>query len=225
MQEKSYIKVNKYIWNKIFTGELKIGDKLPAEREFANMLGLSRNSVREGIKILENMGVVSSQQGSGNFITGNFENIVEEILAFMYTLNGMKDSQITEFRYGLEWEAVNIITGKLSDSLKEEFLKYLHLLENSKSEEEAVIYDKKIHCLLIESTKNEYLKISYLALTKIMDIYIPRLRGAIISGMNSNTELRNAHRMIVEGVVEGDLEKSKKGIEMHFDYIQRFQDK
>lgn len=225
MQEKSYLKVVNYVWNKVLGGELEIGDKLLPEREFATSLGLSRSSVREGIKVLEILGVISSQQGSGNFITGNFEEVIEKALGFMYMLNGMKDSQITEFRHGLEWKAVNIVTGKLSKEKKDEFLFYLKKLEDSTNEQEAVIYDKKIHYLLIESTENEYIKTSYHALTKIMDIYIPRLRGNIITGMNSKVELRNAHRLIIEGIVEGNLEKGMLGIEKHFSYIQAYQEK
>ena len=33
MQKKSYSKVNEYIWEKVLNGELKLGDKLPPERE------------------------------------------------------------------------------------------------------------------------------------------------------------------------------------------------
>ena len=119
MQKKSYSKVNEYIWEKVLNGELKLGDKLPPEREFAKMLDISRNSIREGLRVLENVGVISSQQGAGNFISANFEETLVEIMSFMYTLNGMNDCQITQFRYALEWEAVNLITGKVPEEIKE----------------------------------------------------------------------------------------------------------
>ena len=69
MQKKSYLKVNDYIGEKISKGELKLGDKLPPERDLAKTLDISRNSIREGLRILENMGVVKSQHGAGNFIS------------------------------------------------------------------------------------------------------------------------------------------------------------
>lgn len=223
MQKKSYTKVNEYIWNKVLNGELKLGDKLPPEREFAKMLDISRNSMREGLRVLENVGVISSQQGAGNFISANFEETLAEMMAFMYTLNGMNDSQITEFRYALEWEAVNLITGKITNDIKENLLYYLEKLEQSDNEEEAVIYDKNIHYLLIEVTNNDYMKANYKALTKIMNIYIPRLRGKIIVGMKGDKELSQAHRMIVEGVIEGNKEKSMKGLKLHFKYMITYQ--
>lgn len=223
MQKKSYAKVNEYIWSKVSNGELKLGDRLPPEREFAKILDISRNSVREGLRVLENVGVVSSQQGAGNFISAEFEETLVEIMSFMYTLNGMNDNQITEFRYAIEWEAVNLITGKVSDDIKEDLLYYLEKLEQAESEEEAVIYDKNIHYLLIEATNNDYMKTNYRALNKIMNLYIPRLRGKIIVGMKGDKELRNAHRLLVEGVVEGNMKKSMTGLEQHFQYIIRYQ--
>lgn len=223
MQKKSYSKVNEYIWEKVLNGELKLGDKLPPEREFAKMLDISRNSIREGLRVLENVGVISSQQGAGNFISANFEETLVEIMSFMYTLNGMNDCQITQFRYALEWEAVNLITGKVPEEIKEDLLCYLEKLEQAESEEEAVVYDKKIHYLIIEATDNDYMKTNYKALTKVMNIYIPRLRGKIIVGMKGDKELSQAHRMIVEGVIEGNKEKSMKGLKLHFKYMITYQ--
>lgn len=223
MQKKSYNKVSDYIWDKISKGELKIGDKLPPEREFAETLDISRNSLREGLRILENVGVISSMQGAGNFISAQFENTIGEIMSFMYTLNGMKDSQITEFRYAIEWETINLITGKVNDKIKERLMYHLEKLEESDTEDERVIHDKALHYLLIEATNNDYMKTSYHALTKIMNLYIPRLRGKIIQGMQGDKELKNAHRMIVEGVIEGNFEKSMLGIHKHFEYIIKYQ--
>lgn len=52
-------------------------DKLPSENELASQMGVSRNTVREVLKTLENEGLVISRQGVGTFITkfGGSENI------------------------------------------------------------------------------------------------------------------------------------------------------
>ncbi|WP_300343429.1 GntR family transcriptional regulator [Fusobacterium sp.] len=224
MQKKSYLKVSDYIGEKISNGELKLGDRLPPERELAKNLDISRNSIREGLRILENIGVVKSQHGAGNFISAEFEETIADVMSYMFILKGMDDKKITEFRYAIEWEAVNLITGKLSTKSKEELVYYLNKLEESECEKEAVIYDKKIHYLLVELTNNDYMKTSYQALTKIMNLYIPRLRGKIILGMKGDKALSGAHRMIVEGVIEGDLKKSIEGLNHHFEYIMKYQD-
>lgn len=221
--EKSYKKVREFIWNNLYSGELKAGDKIPSERELTEILGISRNSVREGLKTMENLGVIESQHGAGNFITRNFEKTLLDVMSFMYILDNIDNAQITEFRYALEWEAVNLIVGNLTDSQKESLMYHLTQLEEADDEKVRVIHDKAIHYFLIEATNNEYMTANYKALIKTMDLYIPKMRSKIITGMQGDKELRYAHRLIVEGVIEGNLEKGLDGLQKHFQYISTYQ--
>ena len=61
-QTKAYEKVIEHIKKQIINHDLTIGEKLPPEREISEQLGVSRNSVREAIHMLEMMGFISSQQ-------------------------------------------------------------------------------------------------------------------------------------------------------------------
>ena len=222
--QKSHTKVSDYIWSKIYNKELKVGDKIPSERDLAKILGISRNSVREGLRVMDNLGIISSQHGSGNYVSAKFEDTIAEIMSFMYLFHGMDDRQITEFRYALEWQAVNLISGKISNDMKDRFMKHLDGLENAKDEDEGAFHDKAIHYLLIEATRNDYMIYNYNALTKVMNLYIPRLRGKIIFGMKGEKELRSVHRKIVEGLITGDTQKSLDGLKVHFNYIIKYQD-
>lgn len=53
----------------IITGELAPGDKLPAEKELAARLGLSRNSLREAVRALTLMRVLHTRRGDGTYVT------------------------------------------------------------------------------------------------------------------------------------------------------------
>ncbi len=221
--EKSYMKVREYIWNRLYAGEIKAGDKLPAERDLAELLQISRNSVREGLKTMENLGVIESQHGAGNFIARNFDKTLRDVMTFMYLLNNRSNEQITEFRYGLEWEAVNLLVGNLTDEQSENLMKHLEKLETAVSEHERVKCDKALHYYLIEATNNEYMIANFRALTKTLDAYIPTMRSKIITGMQRDEDLKNSHRMIVEGIVNGDKEMALEGLSMHFQYIITYQ--
>jgi len=49
-------------------GELDVGDRLPAERELAEMLGVSRTSIRQALKVLEASGRIETRVGSGTYV-------------------------------------------------------------------------------------------------------------------------------------------------------------
>lgn len=222
--EKSYQKVIHYIKTNILEKKLVPGDRLLPERDLAEQLDTSRNSIREGLRILENMGVICSYQGAGNFIVSNFDETLTEVMSFMYVLKDMDLDSITEFRYTLEWHAMNLAAGRATPEQKQKMLEHLCQLETAETEQMRVHHDKAIHYLLIETTRNDYMITNYRALTNIMDLYIPKMRGKIIEGMKREDLLGRAHRMLVEGVVEDDHEKGMQGLELHFKYINQYKD-
>ena len=220
--DKSYEKVIEYVKDGIVDGDIAVGDKLPPERDMAAELKISRNSAREGLRILENMGVLESRQGAGNYISGSFDDMVAEMLSFMYILKQLDVDKITEFRSTLEFGALEIGIPRASESQRERMLMYLSRLEEADTEEERVCWDKAIHYLLIEATDNQCMTVTYKALDKIMDEYIPRMRSKIIEGMHSEQYLSLAHRTLAEGFAEGKVYKAREGLELHFKYIHQY---
>lgn len=82
-----YLQVKKQIMHQIRNGSLKVGDKMPTERELAEKLSVSRNTVSTAYKELEKEGVLKSYQGKGTFIaeegkTWQNHNIKEKIMKF-----------------------------------------------------------------------------------------------------------------------------------------------
>lgn len=63
---KAYEVVLDWIESRILSGELVVGDVLPAERELARQLEVSRSAVREAVRALQAQGVVKSSVGAGS---------------------------------------------------------------------------------------------------------------------------------------------------------------
>lgn len=65
----------------IFSGELRVGDRLPSERELSEQMHISRSMVHTGLEDLERMGFVRMEPRRGNYIEdyarhGNFETLM-----------------------------------------------------------------------------------------------------------------------------------------------------
>ena len=224
VKEKPYQLVIDYVRGEILHGNLVPGDRLPGERELAEQLGISRNSVREGLRILENMGVTSSQHGAGHYISLNFDEPMTETLSLIYTMKGMGRDDLTQFRYCLEREAMHLAVDYASEQQKIIIGKHLEALLRAETEKDRYEHDMALHMTLIEASRNDYLITTYRALTNVIEDYIPVLRGKIIEGMKSNHKLEDTHRMLLMGVINSDLRTGLEGLSRHFEYIRQFKD-
>src|SRR5580765_2324435 len=83
-------------------GALRPGDRLPAERDLATQIGVSRPTVRAGLHALAAMGVVRSRHGSGTFIPTGPPSLVAEPLSFLAALPGFSREDMYEARRVLE---------------------------------------------------------------------------------------------------------------------------
>jgi GntR family transcriptional regulator, transcriptional repressor for pyruvate dehydrogenase complex len=82
-------------------GELRVGDRLPAERTLALQTGVSRSSVRVGLRALSAMGVLQSRHGAGTFIS-HAPSLESESLEFLAALHGVSRKEMFEARRMLE---------------------------------------------------------------------------------------------------------------------------
>jgi DNA-binding FadR family transcriptional regulator len=64
-----YEEVVSQIRELISSGSLQPGDRLPPERELAEKLGVSRESIREGLKHLHSIGLVETRSHRGTFVS------------------------------------------------------------------------------------------------------------------------------------------------------------
>lgn len=83
-------------------GELKPGDRLPAERELAQQLGVSRPSLRAGLRSLAVIGVVQIRPGAGSYIAAGPPALGTDALSFQAALHGFTRDQMFEARLVLE---------------------------------------------------------------------------------------------------------------------------
>lgn len=91
-------------------GTLKVGDKLPAEREFAEKLGFGRAAIREALRGLEATGMIQLKKGvtGGAFIQGGDKNMVSRSIGDLIILGDVPLRQLMEVRSMLLMQAVRL---------------------------------------------------------------------------------------------------------------------
>ena len=100
-RNKVYEEVAKQIERLILT-KLQPGDKLPSERELAEMLAVSRSSIRDAIRSLELLGMVEPRQGAGTVVREISADSVVNPLATLLTRQRQSVTELLDFRKMLE---------------------------------------------------------------------------------------------------------------------------
>ena len=90
----------------ILAGDFSPGDKLPPERELAEMFGVSRPSVREALNLLTASGMVMSYQGGGTVVLSLLDMDKDNALSDLIRQQQERALDVMEVRKGLEsWTA------------------------------------------------------------------------------------------------------------------------
>lgn len=103
----------------IAQGPLRAGSRLPVEKDLAGQLGVSRSSLREGVRALCIMGVLETRQGDGTYVTSLEPSILLAPMSFLVDLHSDADaSYLQSVRRVLETEAA----GRAALSIDQEAL-------------------------------------------------------------------------------------------------------
>ena len=109
------------IENRIISGEFKLGDKLPTERELGELMGVSLTIVKQGISDVENKGFIEVRPRRGLFVADFVSKGSFETLASIMRYNGGKlgNKEIRSFcetRRALDKLAFDLVIERASDS-------------------------------------------------------------------------------------------------------------
>jgi GntR family transcriptional repressor for pyruvate dehydrogenase complex len=101
----------------IVAGELGSGDALPPERDLAVMLGISRPSVREAIRVLTAMNVVEPRHGGGTYVTSLDPWLLARPINFLLQIEPSSFLDLFEVRQVLEVAAARLAATRITDEM------------------------------------------------------------------------------------------------------------
>lgn len=145
-------------------GKLKDGEKLPTEPELMKLFGVGRSTVREAVRMLVNMGLVSVQQGRGTFVNCSGESRE----SFSNRLKRADIRELREVRDILESSVAKLAALRRTDADVEIMKRYLRERRETSENgdvERCIIADIAFHKSLAYATHNEILTELYNGMT------------------------------------------------------------
>ena len=218
-KDKAYEKVTHYVKERIKTGELRVGDKIPTERELSEKLELSRNSVREALRTMDNMGLIRCRQGSGNYISGEMQQIIEETIYMMFMLKQISDIDVSQLRRAIDIQAMILAVRNVNEDDIYEIKQLLDRLDVIEVDESAFV-DRDIHLLISKYSKNKLIEIINDTLSTIMEKFIFKARRLVIG--NESDVLTVFHRDMLMSLLERNEGKGVLVINKHYDTIDKY---
>jgi DNA-binding FadR family transcriptional regulator len=194
------------------------GTLLPAEGELATQLGVSRNSLREGIKALESLGVLETRRGVGIFVKAfSFGPLLDNLA---YGLGGAlrQIEEVIEIRRTLE---VGLI-GKTLEMISEEDITELRATVNrmrahAERGETFAEDDQLFHRLLFRCQGNE-------TLVRLIDVFwLAFYKASDFVNLDNQDPMATwrDHAAIVDAVEAKDPEEARKRLDRHYEGISR----
>lgn len=212
------------IQEKILDGELRVGARLPSERDLVEALGVSRSSVREALRALEAMGIIDANGGSGrdsgSVISGRSSEALGNLLRLHVVLAGIELKDLVDVRVQLERHAVLGAAGHRSES----DLAHLRTLVGSSqpalvSSAEFNELDTEFHLSIARASANGLVVTLMQALRDAVKAEMVRAFTAIEDWRSVGERLRAEHAAIADAIEAG---RGAEGANLVEEHIRNF---
>ena len=217
---KTYEYVFNYFSEQILSGELKMNDKIPPEREIAEKLGVSRNSVREVMHMLEISGLIECLQGSGNYIRCDTNEYMMRTANMVMALLDIDYTEIFYLRKGYESVALERAMEEALPEELEQMHKILLKMDETVGIKESADLDTQFHKILLQASHNRLLNLYASMLSNLMDQFIKDFRSRILVDKRRAEILRRSHWGIYNSLVEKDLKAGQEAVKRHFEVVE-----
>jgi GntR family transcriptional regulator, transcriptional repressor for pyruvate dehydrogenase complex len=200
---------------------LRPGDRLPAERALAEQFGVSRNTLREALRSLENSGLLRLQKGAsgGAFVRESTGDAIVTGLRDMFHLGAIAPEHLTEARVLIESIAVRAACERATAEDVEALKSNIAAAERAGREkinfyEQAAIH-LDFHRIIARATKNPVMVIVMEALLDVMQHFIQAI------GQQRNPWVLPSRRRFIRHFEARESDAAVAEMEQHLERLNR----
>lgn len=208
---------------RILEGSLKPGDRLPAERELASELGVSRPSLREAIQKLVSKGLVTTRHGGGTVVTDRLEAPFVDPWQQMLAGHPMLQSDLLEFRHMLEGEAARLAAERATDVDIERIQAAFAALDDAYAGDDIVACidrDVAFHQAIAEASHNVLIGHLTSSLLRVIHGHVSSNLAYLHADPAKWDQLKMQHRAIRQSILMHDSAAAVTAARAHIDFVR-----
>ena len=222
--EKLSASVVKQIEQLILRGVLSPGERLPAERELAERLGVSRPSLRDALGDLQARGLLVSKAGSGVFVAdvlgsafspaliqlfATHDEAVFDYLSFRRDMEGLAAERAARFGSDYDLQVIQAIFDKMEAA------------GNPAVSEEAAKLDAQFHSAIMDASHNVIMLHMMRSMFDLLREGVFYNRRIMFQQHTSYEAILEQHRAINAALQARDPASARTAVESHLDYVKQ----
>lgn len=216
-RKKIFEEIKDQILEQILQNQLKPGDKLPSERKLSEIMHVSRPSVREALRTLENQGYLETKVGGGTYVREiALQNIITPIsLLLKQNTNMLND--IIETRSIIEISIARLAAERIKEENVIELQEIIKQMEEKAKQNISVFEeDTKFHLAIAKATGNHSLYTLLHMCRELINYTIE----AVLSKPNEPMAVLNEHKKIFESLVNKNPDAAETYMREHLMRIE-----
>lgn len=206
----------------IHSGEISAGDRLPPERDLAKLLGVSRPTLRAGIRSLSTVGILQSRQGAGTFVSDveGSPTLDSSPLRMLSALHGFRSDEMFEARLALEMSIAGLAAERATSEqmtlMAEEITGMYASLTDP---EQYLVHDMKFHQTIAAASGNRILT----ALMNMVAAILYDSRSKTVKRAKDLKQSAEQHHNIYRAMRERNPEAARNAMRDHLVETQKAQ--
>jgi len=214
-----YEQIVQQIEDSVLNGSLKPGDQLPAERDLAQRLGVSRTAVREAVKALREKGLVEAYSGRGTFITDGTSQAARQSFDLMVKIGQQEGApHMAELRLILEPGIAALAAARIEEPELVALRETVAVMDRAQKDPGAYIEaDLDFHLALAEAAANPLI-------LSLIDSIVGLLREQRIKIFNVEGGPQRGqlhHKRILEAMERHDPEMARSAMHAHLEQVRQ----
>ncbi|MGN2426181.1 transcriptional regulator LldR [Klebsiella electrica] len=202
--------------------KLEAGMRLPAERQLAAQLGVSRNSLREALAMLVNEGLLVSRRGGGTFVrwqheTWSEQNIVQPLKTLLAD-DPDYSFDILEARHAIEASTAWHAAMRATDAEKER-IRLCFEATQSEDPDLASQADVRFHLAIAEASHNVVLLQTMRGFFDLLQSSVKQSRQRMYLVPPVFARLTEQHQAVMEAIFVGDAEGARQAMMAHLGFV------
>lgn len=202
---------------------LRQGSKLPAERDLAEMLSVSRPKLREALKRLEDEGLIDVVKGEGSFVAKLTNEAMSPALLDLFSRHGDAFFEYLEYRREQEAFAARLAADRHTEFDAEAIRAEIAVMEDAQAANDLVTgmqADIRFHSAIVDAAHNTMLNHM---MTSIYDltrkgVFYNREYLRAIDG--TGEALLAQHKQIANAILSREPEKAEAAARAHIDFVE-----